>query len=606
LSAANKAPRRATSTLGNGKKSGGERFQRLHRAREWIESDIWQRDLVGLPTFRRIGLHSLRVAFLLWRGLNEHQSFFRAAALTYITVLSLVPLLAFGFALAKGFGAYDYLLEEVVNPFLDGTFGALPADQVQAGDEGGVANALVGSQSESPGPVRPDAEEALAANREAAEDDERDVTAPLGADVTAPLGANGAAPLGADVTAPLGADVTAPLGANGAAPLGANGAAPLGANGAAVEGPGLRSDRGGEREAVVPVDDDKNQLREAFNQLFLFVSGTNVANLGIVGLIVLVFTVLKLMAHIEGSFNAIWGVVRPRTLVRKFADYLSIVAITPLLLIAASALRAALSREGTTAFMREELMLGPVVELGLRTVPFIGLWLGFTVLGLVMPNTRVHLRSAIVGGFFGAAVWSLIQVGYVNLQWGVSQYNALYAGFAAIPLFLVWVWLSWIAVLLAAEISYADQHSDVYMRQARGGPLEPGQRRVLALALAVQVAEQFLAGDPPVELETWLERFVLPEKELVDVFCTLEGQGILARLDRDDGHAWVLARDPSHLRATDVLTAIDGKRDHGFLGGDSRAETTLISLEEARDADPANRTLRELANLERHRTEPTR
>lgn len=465
------------------------KMARLRRAGAWFERDLWQRDLVGLPTFRRFGLHSLRMGFLIWRGLKEHESFHRAAALTYITVLSLVPLLAFAFALAKGFGAYDYLVANVLDPFLDSTFGSRTA---------------------------------------------------------------GAQPSISDSVAPAVGSGTVLVG-------------------------------------------ETNQLRQAFDQLLGFVAGTNVANLGIIGLVVLIFTVLKLMGHIENAFNSIWGVGRSRTLVRKFADYLSIVAITPLLLIAASALRAAFASPRVLTFLREELMLGPVVELLLRIVPFVGLWLGFSVLGLVMPNTRVRLRAALLGGFLGAVAWSAIQLGYVKLQWGVSQYNALYAGFAAIPLFLVWVWLSWIAVLFAAEVAYADQHSEAYLRKVRGGALEPGQRRTLALALAVQSTEAFLGKRRPLDLEGLLLRFVLPERELLDVLGRLESANILAELDAGESRAWTLARDPATVRATDVLSAVDGPSELDHLLGDPRADRTLACLRDSVAQDPANLTLRQLA-----------
>lgn len=462
---------------------------RLRRAGHWFERDLWQRDLVGLPTFRRFWLHSLRMGFLIWRGLKEHESFFRAAALTYTTVLSLVPLLAFAFALAKGFGAYDKLVQDVVDPFLDGTFGSRAADVPIA--------------------------ESLAAS-------------------------------------------------------------------------------GGSGTVLVA---EPNQLRQAFDQLLSFVAETNVANLGGVGLVVLVFTVLKLMGHIENAFNSIWGVGRSRTLVRKFADYLSIVAITPLLLIAASASRAAFASPRVLEFLREELMLEPVVEVALRIVPFLGLWVAFTVLGLVMPNTRVRLRSALIGGFFGAVAWSSIQLGYVKLQWGVSQYNALYAGFAAIPLFLVWVWLSWIAVLFAAEVAYADQHSEAYTRKVRGGALHPGQRRTLALALAVQSTEAFLGKRAQLDLEDLLVRFVLPERELLDVLTRLEDANILARLDAGESRAWTLARDPGTVRTSDVLAAVDGPSELDHLLGDSRADSTLANLRDSLVRDPANRSLREMAEV---------
>jgi membrane protein len=528
----------------------------LRRARRWMERDIWQRELSGLPTFRRIGIHAMRVTFLLWRGLREHESFFRAQALTYVTVLSLVPLLAFGFSVAKGFGAYDYLIERAVTPFLDNTFGPLHAES------------LPPEERPVPEIVRASEERAL---EELTERDRDDGSR----SVAGPPGPGGATPRAQPATQDR-ADTPFFI----------------------PRAEDARSRADGDAPTILIDEEKATSLRQLFEMLLQFVARTNVANIGILGLIFLVIASLKLMAHIEAAYNTIWSVARPRTLVRKFADYMAIIAVTPLLALLGAGLATLFGSGAATKYLREELHLGPFVELALRLVPFVALWLAFSVLCLVMPNTRVRLRSAAIGGFFSALVWTLIQVGYVRLQLGMAQYNALYSGLAAVPLFLVWVWLSWVAVLLGAEIAYADQHSEVYLRKMRGRPLDASRRRTLGLALAVQATENFLEGRQPVDVESLLVRFMLPESELDDVVCRLEKAGVIARIETDGEMPCVtLARDPGRVRVSDVLSAVDGGevRTEGDAVFDPRAERALYELAFELESSQRNQTLRDLA-----------
>lgn len=487
-----------------------EQAPRLERIGQFFASEIWQWDAAGMPTFRKAGVHLVRLGFLLLRGLKEHQSFFRASGLTYITVLSLVPLLAFAFALAKGFGAYDHLVKEAIVPFLDNTFGRLEAPA-------------------EPG-VQPRAEE----GREEA-----------------------------------------------------------------LEGAG---DLFGEGDEVV-------QLREVFDKLLEFVGRTNVANLGAIGLVVLMFTVLKLLGHVENSMNAIWGVTRSRTLVRKFADYLSLVVITPLLVIAATALAAAFQSSGFKEFVREKLYLGPFVELGLAAVPFLGIWLAFALLYLIMPNTRVRVRSAALGGFLGALAWTLFQVLHVQMQLGVAQYNTLYASFAAFPLFLLWVWSSWVSVLLGAELAYADQHAKTYLRHARAGSADQAWLHAVALRIMLRATQAFVERRPPLAFEPLFEELGISERHLREALDRLERAGLLV-VTEDRGRAaqrgsraqdaWALGADPDRVRASDVLIALDGQANSGALPSDDpldeRADRTLSALAKDLEGTEANRTLKELVS----------
>ena len=251
------------------------------RLRRYLSRDVWRVELGQIPTLHALGVRAARIGYLAVRGLVRNQCFQQASALTYITVLSIVPCLALGFSVAKGFGAYDHLVQNTIRPFLDSTFGGGAEGATQAGTE----------------------------------------------------------------------------------------------------------------------------LRAAIERILDFVSRTNFSNLGIFGLAFVLITAIKLMTSVEGVLNRIWGVERPRSIVRKITDYVALLVVTPILLVTSTALTGAAQSNRFVTWLSEHLHLAWAFALAFKLLPLLSLWIGFAFLYMAMPNTRVKLASALVGGVEGFVTW---------------------------------------------------------------------------------------------------------------------------------------------------------------------------------------------------------
>jgi membrane protein len=176
-----------------------------------------------------------------------------------------------------------------------------------------------------------------------------------------------------------------------------------------------------------------------------------------VGLAVLIWSLMKVLGSIEAAFNEIWEINRPRTVIRKFSDYLSLMMVALLFVASSSSM---------IVFVRQEFgmtRLGTYMDaLFGFVIPYLLIWLVFTVLLQIMPNTKVKFKSALIGGVLSGTMFQILQYYYIHFQVSMSSYNAIYGSFAAIPLFLIWLNTSWMIVLLGAELAYAAQNVKNY------------------------------------------------------------------------------------------------------------------------------------------------
>ncbi|MBN2033207.1 MAG: YihY/virulence factor BrkB family protein, partial [Deltaproteobacteria bacterium] len=183
-----------------------------------------------------------------------------------------------------------------------------------------------------------------------------------------------------------------------------------------------------------------------------------------VGVLMLFWAVVKLLDHIEKAFNDIWYVKRGRTFARKLSDYLSIMLICPLLLIVSSSLTVFVTSQMLLLTEKITLMgkISPFIFFMFNLSPYLVLWILFTFVYMVMPNTGVSIKAGFSAGIIGGTIFHILQKAYIYFQVGVAQYNAIYGSFAALPLFLIWVQLSWFIVLFGAEISFAVDNEENY------------------------------------------------------------------------------------------------------------------------------------------------
>ncbi|MDD5011559.1 MAG: YihY/virulence factor BrkB family protein, partial [Phycisphaerae bacterium] len=160
-----------------------------------------------------------------------------------------------------------------------------------------------------------------------------------------------------------------------------------------------------------------------------------------VGVTFLFWAIIKVLSNIENSFNDIWGVIKPRSLGRKFSDYISMILVCPILLAISSSVTVFVSGQVKSVMVKMPILenFGLAFWLPLKMLPYVTIWVVFTFLFSFMPNTKVKFKSALIGGIVAGTIFQIAQWVYITFQIGAAKYGAIYGSFAAMPLFLIWL-----------------------------------------------------------------------------------------------------------------------------------------------------------------------
>jgi membrane protein len=255
-----------------------------------------------------------------------------------------------------------------------------------------------------------------------------------------------------------------------------------------------------------------------------------------VGVAVLFWTVIKVLGNIESSFNDIWGIKKGRGLGRKLADYLSVMMICPVLLIAASSMTVLLTTQITSIIERLSFLgyLGDVIVFALKLLPYGVIWVVFTFIYVFMPNTKVNLKSGLWAGIVAGTIYQLAQFAYIEFQIGVSKYGAIYGSFAALPLFLVWLQVSWLIVLFGAEVSFAHQNVETYEFEPDCLNVSHSFKRVVALIITHLCVKEFLRAQKPLTADDISHELEMPIRLVRSVLFELTEAKILSEVYTND------------------------------------------------------------------------
>jgi Predicted membrane protein len=292
-----------------------------------------------------------------------------------------------------------------------------------------------------------------------------------------------------------------------------------------------------------------------------FLENTKGGAIAGVGIVLLFWTVIKVLGNVEKSFNDIWGVKTSRAMGRKFTDYLSIMMICPVLLIIASSVTVLLTTQ-VSAMLERLSFLGYLADALiwlLKIVPYAVIWLVFTFVYVFMPNTKVELKAALWGGILAGTIYQLVQLAYITFQIGVSNYGAIYGSFAALPLFLVWLQLSWLIVLLGAEISFAHQNVGTYEFEQDCLGVSHSFRRMIALMISSLCVKHFLKAEKPLTAEDLSRELEVPIRLVRSVLAELTEAGLLCevRADHRENIAYQPACDIHRLTVAGVVDRLD-------------------------------------------------
>ena len=315
--------------------------------------------------------------------------------------------------------------------------------------------------------------------------------------------------------------------------------------------------------------------REITANLIGFVDKMSAGALGSIGLVALFITVLSLMSTIEEAFNHIWRVKSPRRLARRFSDYLSAILVGPVLIFAAITITATLQNHTIVQALLSLQALGVVILALLKLLPYVTLWGAFSFVYLFIPNTRVKLRSALLGGLVAAILWQTVGWGFAAFVASSTRYYAIYSSFAILLLFLFWLHLGWIIVLLGAQVSYAHQNIQFLQGDRQILTESPSGRERLALYAMLFIGRNFYHGVDPMNVSDLAAELRVPAglvKEFLEMFAAAR-----LVLPVTDGETYVLGRDPETIGIKEILDCVRNSGKKVTIPGNGSAAEKQVS-----------------------------
>jgi membrane protein len=277
-----------------------------------------------------------------------------------------------------------------------------------------------------------------------------------------------------------------------------------------------------------------------------------------IGLIILFWSVMKVLGNIESSFNNIWRIKKSRMFTRKFTDYISLLIIAPLLLIISSSFNVSRlqSISDSIPFLH---YLDSVLKFTVTVLSFTLIWFVFTLIYIVIPNTKVRFIPALIAGIIAGTMFQLLQWGYVNFQSLLSGYGAIYGTFAALPLFMLWLEASWLIVLLGAEISFAYQNAVHYEQEAEGVNVSPKDKRILMLLVTKKIIRNFIESKPAMNAAEIASQLGIPVRLVREVIYILLNARIITETVDPEARevAYQPAIDPSRITVSFVIDTLD-------------------------------------------------
>jgi membrane protein len=326
-----------------------------------------------------------------------------------------------------------------------------------------------------------------------------------------------------------------------------------------------------------------------------FVDNVQGRLLGGIGLLLLIYTVISMVQKVEHSVNWIWQVTRPRTLARKFSDYLSVLLVGPVLMLAAMGMIASISSHALVQQLTSVEPFGTSLVVAGKLMPMVLVSFVFTFVYVFIINTRVKLVAALIGGISAGVMWALTGKLFASFVVGSTKYAAIYSSFAILIIALIWVYVNWMILLLGAQIAYYVQHPESLRTGRRRIEVRGRRREALAIDIMLRVARRFLAGPPYWDVEQLAQEMEMPLTAVATVASTLEEVGLLGHTEEG---GLVPGRDIANITLADILISVRRSSAGAMVlpAAQRDAEALLDEVELSISRELGGRSLREMVS----------
>ncbi len=316
----------------------------------------------------------------------------------------------------------------------------------------------------------------------------------------------------------------------------------------------------------------------------------------------LIYAVLKLFNRIEGAFNDIWNTPKGRSIKRKITDYMSVILLGPLVLVLSSSTAVFLTTSIETLTSSVEILdfLKPLIVFVLNLVPYTLIWLLLFLIYLVFPNTSVKIKPALIAGIFAGTAYQLVQFAWINGQVYLTSYNAVYSTFAALPLFLIWLQLSWTIVLFGGELAYAIQNVNSWSYDNDGLILHHKARRKLTILVLRRIVLDFTQNDSSVDFDILCDQLNVPRRFVTEAITDLLDAKLIVKVVKEnDLDAYQPSFDINKLDIHSSFNRLDSFGRDSLPGldqneGYDQIEKLIGQIDEQLKSSPVNVKIKDL------------
>ena len=299
-----------------------------------------------------------------------------------------------------------------------------------------------------------------------------------------------------------------------------------------------------------PVGSAATQLTESVMQ---FVANMRGELLGFIGLAFLVYTVITTIQKVETSFNFVWRVGRRRSFGRRFTDYLTIMILGPILLAVALGLLASAENSSVARWLYAVAPFAAILGVLGRILPYAIVTGVFSCMYAFIPNTRVQFRAALIGGVTAGIIWALVGKVFTAVIVYSSQLVAVYSGFAIVLTTLIWVYLSWLILLIGAQLAFYVQFPQYLRHGQQTIELTGSDREQAGLSIMYLVGRDFAAGKRYWTADRLAAELDLPGTALAPVLARLERAGLIVATGKE---LFVPGRNPEGILLADIVDAV--------------------------------------------------
>ena len=333
---------------------------------------------------------------------------------------------------------------------------------------------------------------------------------------------------------------------------------------------------------------------EITDSVMKIVHNVNGSVLGGIGLAFFIFTAITMVQKIEEAFNYVWYVTKPRSFAKRFTEYMLVLLTGPVVIAIALGAIASLSNDAVVLWLSQNSVFGPVFSATSKLTPYILVTGIFTFLYWYMPNTKVAVRSALVGGLAGGIMWATLGMVFAAFLANSARTQAIYASFAIAITTLIWLYLNWIILLIGSQIAFYFQNP-AYLRIGRREPrLSNAMRERVALNIMFLIGKEFRNPVLGVTLSSLSRALRIPSITLAPIATGLEANGLITT---NENECLLPGREMSRIALSDILAVVRRDGETGSFRDpkwDSPIELLGKSLDDAVAATLSEQTLAEL------------